>query len=467
MAETAEQINTVEQTEYFPKPNLRLVEDMPVVLAAAIPEMEEDKLVRLRAARFIGACIVGEGIKNPTNETATTQPIESLHDAINKAAGGDPVARKMIGTNARTDVIERTIKAGHVIKVDLQVDEAGNIQQHGQSMESVHANSLRLAGNSWQMQERTEAETTNSFRIKHLHEQGKLKDYYFVVFSRAADNMTNKQMTDAGFFTDTMSCVIQATTEEGYGLTTESAFVAGVTKPGGERHDAKTVVATAEKLEVDLSGKTAAEIINIPLLVHKSLMSNGVIDVVKLYDESAGGTFFGEERPNENYLEYLDKCKEREFLLQPKVEAIVEELIAEASKINSPLEAIRRLHKLSEKHMVEQAVFDKEINPQVFGPTAAVHIEEARTQFELGNYNSGFEAVAKATATAESNSCPSGLSKATESGSSSNSENSKKECDFISKECPICHEKNVKTTVKKISDTKTIISGSCGCAIIK
>jgi hypothetical protein len=34
------------------------------------------------------------------------------------------------------------------------------------------------------------------------------------------------------------------------------------------------------------------------------------------------------------------------------------------------------------------------------------------------------------------------------------------ECEFISKECPECHEKNVKTTV-----TKTHITGSCGCSV--
>jgi hypothetical protein len=38
------------------------------------------------------------------------------------------------------------------------------------------------------------------------------------------------------------------------------------------------------------------------------------------------------------------------------------------------------------------------------------------------------------------------------------------DCDYISKECPMCHEKNVHTTVKKEGNGKTI-SGSCGCSV--
>jgi len=39
----------------------------------------------------------------------------------------------MVKLNAKTDVVERTMKAGHVMKVDLMPDETGRIQQHGQS----------------------------------------------------------------------------------------------------------------------------------------------------------------------------------------------------------------------------------------------------------------------------------------------------------------------------------------------
>ena len=42
------------------------------------------------------------------------------------------------------------------------------------------------------------------------------------------------------------------------------------------------------------------------------------------------------------------------------------------------------------------------------------------------------------------------------------SSKSDEDCEYISKECPSCHEKNVKTY-----ETKTHITGKCGCSIEK
>src|SRR5689334_19852563 len=80
-------------------------------LTFLVPETEADKLIRLRAAEFIGACVAGKEIAYIGEASLEVQPIESLYDAIQLAAEGDPIARKMVETNVRTDVIERTIKA--------------------------------------------------------------------------------------------------------------------------------------------------------------------------------------------------------------------------------------------------------------------------------------------------------------------------------------------------------------------
>lgn len=473
MAATAETIQNISiNQQVFDVASTQLIE--------VVPDMEDDAAIRFRAARFIGACLVNEQVIAPLNEAnLTIQPIESLYDAIRLGVEGDEDALKLVETNVRTDVIERTIKSGHVISVDLCQDEAGRIQQHGQSMESVQANSLRFAADNQQMQERTKAEATNAFRIQQHYDEGRLEAYSFVVFSRAADNMTKKEMDEAGFFTDTMSCAIQVTSAKGGRLTTESAFVSGIKVPGDDRHDADTIALLGDRLGVDYHDKSAAEIINTPLLIHNSLLENGVVDLVKLYDECAGGTFFGEVRPTEDYVEYKQKCEEREQMLQPKVDAVVRELLSEAPLINDRLTAVKRLHKISEKHMVEQAVFDDAINPLVFGPEAAVHIMEARIQFAQGNYDTGLHSLKHAKQTAKSNSCPSALKKAlsegsidgSENGSDGKSENNDDDCEFVSKKCPICGEKNVLTTVRKLNKrdpkSKTVISGDCGCAIIR
>jgi hypothetical protein len=441
--------------------------EQAIVLVEAVPEMLEDRFTRQRAAHFIGTCLAENDVRLDLVPEASSQanPIDSLYDAIRLAAErNDSDARRLIETNVATDVIERTIKAGHVIKVDLNVDDAGRIQQFGQSMESVQANSLRQTETrSPQMMERTKAEALNTFRIDSLYRQGVLEDYNFVVFSRAADDMDRDEMAEAGFFVETMSCAIQVTTAEDDHLTMESAFVAGVKADGWPRHDAETITTVASRLGVDVAGKSATELIATPLLVHKSLMPNGVIDLVQLYDESAGGTFFGEHKAAEDYVSYRQKCREREELLSPKVQAITNELIAEAPTIHSRAQATRRLHKLSEKHMVQQAVMDNSIDPRVFGP-AAEHINAARIFFEQGHIEEALRSTRQAERTAVSSSCPNGSQRDAEQGQEGDSQSSTSaseevgDCDFISKECPKCHKKNVRTVISKGK-----ISGSCGC----
>jgi hypothetical protein len=221
--------------------------------------------------------------------------------------------------------------------------------------------------------------------------------------------MSREELTDAGFFADTMSVAVQATTASHEGLTTESGFVAGVKTPGGNQHDKQTVDKVAANLGADYSNKSATEIIDTPMLIHKSLMPNGVIDLVKLYDEAAGGTFFGESKPIQDYSRYLEFCKQREESYLPKIQLAMGELLAEAPNIKTPTSATRKLHKVSEKNMLAQAVYDKNINPLVFGREAAFYIERARLHSDHGNTELADVAIKKAQPLARSSSCPSGV----------------------------------------------------------
>lgn len=428
MSVTAEQLNPDVELQqpnpvdfyvpdFFPEEwtNQQLkTEHAPLVMA--VPEMAEDAARRDRAAQFIGNVLIGHEAEPSYEAHLTVQPIESLFDAVQKAAEGNQEAYRMVETNVKTDVIERTMKAGHINSVDLMVDAAGRIQQYGQSMESVQANSLRFAAENKQMRERTEAETRNSFRIQELYEKGTLDDYNFVVFSRAADNMSDADMADVGFFTDTMTCMIQVTSASEEVLTTESASVAGVASPGQERHDAAAVAAVAQRLGHDLAGKSAAEVLDTPLLVHKDLMPNGAIDLVEMYDDAAGGTFFGQDKSKQDYKEYLQVCHDREERFQPKVDEITQELVQNAFSIRDRVQATQVLGKLSEKAMVTQAIKDKDINPLVFGKAAAMHIEEARDHLIAGNLEFVQQLTMQAQNTAVSSSCPSAMKKGKDFG---------------------------------------------------
>lgn len=437
MAVAAEQIR---QFQSFETPQ-------PSPGALVVPELAEDIFTRHQAERFIGRVLL-ERLGGAIPE-ASQAPTGSLCEAVQRAYTGDSVARQLITTNVRTDVVERTIKAGHIMTVELEVDGAGKLRQFGQTMESIQANSLTYASDQSAMRARSEAEVRNSFRIENLHRQGLLQDYAFVVFSRAADDMSPSDMNNAGFFTDTMSCAIQLTTASPTGLSLESAFVAGVASPHQARHDAAAVAGVLTSLGLSVEQKSATELLDTPLLIHKSLLPGGVVDLVKLYDEAAGGTFFGESKSGSDYLEYRAACQQREAGFAPKVAAIVEALIAEAPTINTPVAAVQRLHKLSEQSMVEQAVQDNSINPLVFGQVAAVHIAEARAFQELGQSQQALIATTKAQTTAKSSSCPAAMRQSKKNdlgqfddGTDSETDSESESDETVRMTCPFCGDKN-------------------------
>jgi hypothetical protein len=445
MAVTAEaQTNSI---EYF-----AFLEDQcsnEAVQPIAVTELQSDAQIRQKSVHFIGSVIFGQ--PKMAEVYTIQQPIESLYEAIQLAAAGNQEAVNLIKTNVRTDVIERTIKTGHVMnKVPLIVNEYGKVLQYGQTIDSVQANSLRYAARNPIMRQRVEAETHNAFRIEDLRRRGYFEDYSFVVLSRA-ENMPHE-----GFFTETMSCAIQVTSKYGDGLAVETAFVSGIATPGGPQHDQATIIEMGRRLGVDLRGKTAAEIIDRPILIPNSMLKNGAIDLVKLYDSCAGGTFFGEHRPRHgyDYLDYLAGCAKRELDFKPRVDKIASKLITEATTITGPLAAVRRLHELSEQNMVEHAVLDHSIDLRVFGNAEAIwHIEQARLAIASGDVKALDEHLDIAKDKAETSSCP---------GETKDAEKQDQDCEFVSKECPVCKRKNVRT-----KSTKYKISGDCGCVVYK
>ncbi len=112
-----------------------------------VPELPEDKMNLARAQRLIkkaGQLVVGKDAERPIIERPeSVSYYTTLLDALKSAAIGDKRATKNVWTNVMTDTVERTIKAGHVISVELETNEQGAIKQYGQYMDDVHSNSLR------------------------------------------------------------------------------------------------------------------------------------------------------------------------------------------------------------------------------------------------------------------------------------------------------------------------------------
>ncbi|MET1033141.1 MAG: hypothetical protein ABWX94_01435 [Candidatus Saccharimonadales bacterium] len=458
--------------------------------AIVIAETIGDVIDRDRAellienARRIGGVAVQSEVQVSTESIEQESAYPTLMHAIRAAASGDPTALKLVEMNVRTEALEIAFKSGHVSETKIAVKN-GELTQWGQSMTDVFANSLRYASAAPEIFRRTTAEVRNGMRMKTAQQRGQLEDNYFVIFSRYTDELSDEQATEYGFFADTKSCSIQVITEVGKNeLLQQSAFVAGVSQTGGERHDAQTVARVGDMLGVDLRGKSDVETIDMALLVPKNLMPNGVIDIVRMYDQAAGGTFFGEAKEARDYAQYLQECQRREASMESTVQIALGKLLAESRAIETPIQAITRLHKLVEGELVERSVTDKTINARVFGPEAAEHIQQARHYYDEGDTKRAEESTVQAKRTAKSNSCPSAVESAdTEKSKSGDIDEDAEEasatsevCIIETKNCYCCAlnrdgtKRSSRLTVKAVIDSNETIHclrDGCGAYLTK
>lgn len=427
-----------------------------------VPELESDEFARKRAEqiiRSVGGCAVEAVSTSEAGETG------SLYEALQSASLGNEEAKKMLRVNATTDLFERMVKAGFVISVELGQNEQGQIVQHGQTAEQIQRNSLMYGSKNAKMQRRYAAEVNNAMRIEQSVREGLLDTHAFVVFSRCPDDMTNKEMEDEQFFVHTKSMSVQVTTKLGDTLQTESAFVAGALSKDAERHDGRMVEHLAHIWGVDLPAN-ATELLNTPLLVPKEMLQNGVVDIVQILD-GASGTFFGLDEPRQDYQTFRQDCKEREGAMTTKVDNIVEAMIKSAHTVSNLVGASELLNKMSARVALEHAIEDEKIDARVFGMEAAWLVQDARVHYVMGEMHRVAQVTQRALKVETSSSCPGGAKSLQpgdeygvlgESNEADSEPDTPEDCDFISKECPKCGAKNVKTSCRNGK-----YYGECGC----
>lgn len=436
--------------------------------AIVVSELGSDIETRQRVASFIGSKISDyvEVVPAESNEEV------SLMSAIKEAKNGDPQAVAMVKMNIKTDMVERTIKSGHIIEVPLEINADGQILQFGQTYQAIQANSLRALNymkncrkispqSAEAYENRVKAETLNSFRIEELRRSGLLENYSVVVVSLFPDDIETEDASRIGFFTDSMSASIQRTGLNKHGdLVVESAFVSGKSR-SGKRHDKNGVNGIVSALNIESFPKTSTEILSEPILVPNELIRNGVVDIVGMYDRGVGeDIFFGTTEPKKDYLNFRDACKLREAEYEPNVDMVFKDLLDLSGQIKTEAEACSLLNKLSAKYSLMQAVANNAIDASVFGQEAEADILKARIALANGDYTQMAILSRNALAKDKSSSCPGGIEGSDDVALSDyySSKNNDKDCEFVSKSCPMCGKKNVKTVV-----TSTHVKGACGC----
>lgn len=372
-----------------------------------------DELTRLRAQRFIqeaGAVALSSTVATPEGirpEEGSRYP--TCMDALHAAQAGDLEARKVVENNAKTEVWEALMKQ-IVMRMHLTVDRRGRLGQDGQLLSDVQKNGLLFG--SPLLRERTYAEIRNYLLMEHLIRRGDLdaapEDHTgdrILVVSCFPDDMSEELAGQAGFFRETMACSIQMLYMQDGEVVQESGFLAGRISRDAPRHDKQAICHMLSELGVpleDIADMSVTELLGRPLLVDKSV---DMATLLRLYDEGAGGTFFGLNQPQQDYYQAIQEGQRHLARLKTTVEQVVTVLIARAHEVKTPQGFVRMLHNVAKDIMVDLALGDDSIEANVFHEGAA-HIEEARHFLAIGDMESFQKARTAAHATARTTSCP-------------------------------------------------------------
>ena len=374
----------------------------PWLLASqASPEAEKQATQDFTV--FMGGIAVrGETQSTPTPEQANQT---TLLSDIQMAAFGHERSRRMVFNNSLTDTAERLYKVANQSETWLKITD-GHVEQEGRRMVDVSRNTLEHTVLIPEMFRRTTQDLKNIMVFQALQPTGLLEGYDVAIWSTTSTKMSDKQKRDYHLFLDTETCSVQLFSAYGEDVRLQTAFVAGKKTPDSPRQDIDAIKTLAEQKSMTITTDDGTDMLQHVMLVPKADIPNGVTDLVRAYDEAAGGTFYGEAKPRQDYLTYAEQCKARNQRLNSIAEAITAQIISEAHAFETPLEAIERLDYLSERFCVKYAVANQEVNAAVFGNTSAMHIHEARFFTERGDTARAEQSLRKAQQTADSGSCP-------------------------------------------------------------
>ncbi|MDB5163571.1 MAG: hypothetical protein JWS12_188 [Candidatus Saccharibacteria bacterium] len=379
-----------EQTRYLPQ---------WLLAEQAYPEL--DRRANEQTARQLGSLALAREVRIENIEQVPNE--STLLAAIQLGALGDETSRRVVRTNVATDIAERLFKAGHQTKIWLEFS-GGRLLQDGRQLIDIHKNTLQFATLNPVMERRAKTELKNALLFQELLAAGALDEYDIVVFSPCPEDVATKKAY--GFFADTDSCSIQMLRKTPQGIMLETALVAGKRNPTAARHDIAAIQAIAKQNNLNLSSSDGDGMLNHVLLVPRQATPRGVSDVVAQFDQAAGGTFYGQAKPRQNYEQFAKECQVRNDSFVDTVEQITAQLLKEAHAFTSPMEVLERLDYLSERFSVARAKSDLSIDAAVFGDVSARHIVLARRHYQNGDYDQANKEMQQAKNTANSTSCP-------------------------------------------------------------
>lgn len=397
----------------------------------AFPEVAQ--MADQRTAWFLGGLALQgevsvERVTDPSNES-------TLMAAVQLAALGDKQSEQVVFNNVSTDVVERMQRFAAQTKIKLQV-KSGEFRQEQRRLIDVNQNTFLHTVLNAEMFGRATSQLKNGHLFNGLLEVGVFKNYDALVFEPCSTDEQTKR--DYNFFQEADTMSVQLLKVEGEEAFLETALVAGKKTPESPRHDMEMIKELAARKQIELVPTEINGMVQFVMLLPKQEMPRTIEDIVAECDDITG-TFYGQDKPRQDYHEYAQQCYELNESFNDIVEKITATLLSEAHAFTSPIEVIHRLDYLSGRLCVRRARTDKRIDVRVFGAEAAWHINQARAFYEAGDYEKGNQSMQAAQKADTSGSCPlfkELVNTSTGNDGSGNSEEEKSEAKWMN--CPHC-----------------------------
>jgi hypothetical protein len=380
---------------------------------AATEEASQEKFYN-----FLGKVSVKQALEQTFVKPEAAGP--TLASAIIEARNGDKEANDLVDINVSTAAAEAFFKAGHLTKIEKELNQDGEVVQFGATTENLQYNSVVFRPNRHDiLKQFTLAEVQNGLREQELAKRGILKDYWFVVPSCVPENLPEELLDDRGdgYFTSSMTFAAQGTTQiENSKLITETVFDRGTNaahdddyqQRQAQRFDVAAIGKVYERFGLD-APESALDMLKNPLLISKTEMPNGMVDFWRFIDESKD-ELTGEiqVRTEQQYLDKITQSKTREDSLADVKLEVKRRLLAYGDSFKNDMQAIDTLWELVRKRGVKESVVNNHIDPIVFGGQAAGLIKQARYSATIGDTESVLDLQRAAEQVAKVSGCGGG-----------------------------------------------------------
>ncbi|HUC87749.1 MAG TPA: hypothetical protein VMR95_01190 [Candidatus Binatia bacterium] len=425
-------------------------------------DAETDFATRRRLMKTLGSITVSQAgeisSKRELTERASLPNVaEDYFSSVPERAAN---AKARLRMDLKGNVFEILFESGHVRVTYSHYDQDG-FYQNGYNQSNMYA--YATAHTSFAPENhRRSLETLNELRIEDGFLDGRFKTHMLVEISLAPDDMPDEDAEELGYKTKTRKGMWRCTEVDEFGnRITFTAPVVGVNERG-DRHDKKAVQHVYNQFGLKSDNISASATLGNAFWASKEQLPNRIVDVIKYHDEGlAEPSFFGRDGETGDYETIIEESLRREEQAEAELDQKVHKLALSLLGASNE-EALKTMAIHAKDFAVELCRGNLDYDTSQLGPVAEGYINEARYYDLIGNDVMARQTEDRAKQTAIVYMCGMRLEmeRSVAGTISEKAEVVSKDCDYISKECPLCHAKKAPTHETSTTITCRICKGS-------